>query len=335
MATAIPQHMRAAIIHNVGPVENIEIAMVPVPQPTDNEVLIKADAMAVNHVDLFIRSGAYVTPMPSPFIIGRDVVGHVAAVGDAVQAFSVNDRVWCNSLGYDHRQGSFSQFSVANQERVYPLSSDQAATEVVSVLHTMATAHLGLCRETSAGPGDTVFIAGAAGGVGSAAVQLAAKQGARVIASAAPRDHDWVTECGADTVFDYHDPALASRISQTAADGIDVYWDTSGHHDLANCLELLSQGGSIIIAAGLDREARLPVKSLYTRDASLRGFAMTNAAIGDLSAAARTINSLLSTSGIRTRLGACLPLSQARYAHQLQDPSTSESVSGRIVIVPD
>lgn len=296
----------------------------PVPSCDRDEVLIRIQALAVNHVDTFVRSGAYATEPPMPFIIGRDLVGQVVAVGERVNDRRPGERVWCNSLGYDGRQGTFADYALAPAERVYPLPENQDPVEAVSVLHPTATAYLGLLREGRLTSGDMVFVGGAAGAVGSATVQLAVATGARVIASASVADTDWVQACGADTVFDYHAPA-----------GIDLYWDNSGHHDPEHTLGLLAQGGRIIVAAGLHANVRLPLGALYTRDASLRGFAISNASVADLAGAAAQVNCLLARGELRMRIGRRLRLSDAAEAHRLPEAQGSDKVRGRIVVIPD
>lgn len=103
----------------------------PVPGPAD--VLVRVDALAVNHVDTFVRSGAYRTETPFPFIIGRDLAGTVTATGPDVSGFRPGDRVWSNSLGHDGRQGSFAQWASVPVERLYRLPDDGFAISNASV----------------------------------------------------------------------------------------------------------------------------------------------------------------------------------------------------------
>lgn len=331
----IPADMNAAFVRQLGGVDEIEVGRLPVPTCGADDVLIRVEALAVNHVDTFVRSGAYRTDLPMPFILGRDLVGQVVATGERVADLIPGESVWCNSLGYDGRQGAFADYAVAPAGRVYRLPANQDPVIAVSLLHTAATAFLGLFREGALAAGNTVFVGGAAGGVGSATVQLAAAAGARVIASASPDDFDWVKTCGAQTVFDYHASDLFERLAQAAPQGIDLYWDNSGHHDPERVLPLLARGGRIIIAAGLSARVPMPMGALYTRDASLRGFAISNASSADLASAAALINRRLAAGELTSRIGRRLPLSQAAEAHRLQQASGAEKVRGRIVVIPD
>ncbi|GAB2755823.1 NADPH:quinone reductase [Sinomonas soli] len=325
----LPATMRAAFIRETGGTDRIEIGELPTPRPGPTDVVVQFQASAVNHVDTFVRSGAYRTPLAFPFVIGRDLVGTVAAAGPGAQGFALGDRVWTNSLGHAGRQGAWSEYAVVASERLYHLPPDVDAGEAAAALHPTATAHLGLFRRARLTAGDTVLVGGAGGAVGSAAVQLAAAAGARVIATAAPRDHRWAASCGAALVLDYRDPELPALIRDAAPEGIDVWLDTSGHHDLPAAVPLLRPGGTIVVMAGLAAQTPLPVGALYTRDASVRGFAISNASVDDLAAAARAVNRLLARGRPVVRTAATLRLDDAAEAHALQE---GRSVRGRIVV---
>jgi NADPH:quinone reductase-like Zn-dependent oxidoreductase len=329
---AIPQSMRAAFIRATGGADKIEIGELPVPTPGPTDVLVHMEATTVNHVDLFVRSGAYHTHLPFPFVIGRDLVGTVVECGSGVSRFKAGDRVWCNSLGHHGRQGAFAEYAAVAADRLYPLPDGIDLKSAVAVLHTGATAHLGLVREAGLGAGETVLVEGAGGGVGSAIVQMATAVGARVIGTEAPAEHDWVQQLGADTVFDYHLEDLYQRIQAAAPAGIDVWWDTSGRNDFAHCLPLLARGGRAVVMSGLQGGGpALPVGAMYTRDITLHGFAISNASVSDLAHAARRINQLLEAGRLRARIGATFHLADAAKAQQAM---ASGSVRGRIVVTP-
>src|SRR5699024_2356588 len=158
--TRLPAEMTAACIRRTGGWDEIEISRLPLPVCGRREVLVQVEALAVNHVDRFVRSGAFPTALPWPFIIGRDLAGRIVAVGEAVENLSVGDRVWCNGLGHDGRQGSFSEYALAPAERVYPLPDGVDSADAVSVVHSGAAAWLGLFREGRVHDGACIFIAG-------------------------------------------------------------------------------------------------------------------------------------------------------------------------------
>lgn len=327
----IPQTMRAAFIRATGGVEQIEVGELPVPRPGPTDVLVQMEASVVNHVDLFVRSGACRTHTPFPFVIGRDLVGTVVEAGSGVASFDVGEQVWCNSLGHHGRQGAFAEYAVVAEDRLYPLPDGVELKEAVSVLHTAATAHIGLVREARLKAGETVFVEGAGGGVGSAVVQMARAAGAYVIATAASEDKAWVNELGVQAVVDYHREDVYARVREAARDGIDVWWDTSGHNHFAQCLPLLAMGGRAVVMSGLQgQNPLLPVGDMYTRDVTLCGFAISNASVDDLSRAAASINRMLASGKLKSRVGASFRLADAAKAHAAM---ASGGVKGRIVVV--
>lgn len=330
-SASVPTTMLAAFINETGGVDKIEVGRLPTPRPGRREVLVRMMASEVNHVDLFVRSGAYPTDMSFPFIIGRDLVGTVVDTGEGVSRFEPGDTVWTNALGYDGRQGAFAEYAVVEANRLYPLPAGVDLLMAASVLHTGATASIGLDRVADSKDDETILVGGAAGGVGSAVVQIASARGIRVIATASPRDADWCRSCGANVVLDYHAPNLAEQIRAAAPQGVDIWWDTSGHHAFEAALAHLRLGGRIIVMASMGATPTLPIGALYTKDASIRGFAISNASVDDLGRAADVINRLLPIGGLRSRIAATLPLRDAALAHQQM---ASGRPRGRIVITP-
>lgn len=329
--------MQAAYLEGLGGPEHIVVGKLPIPEPGPTDVLVRVAAVAVNPVDALVRSGAYRTPTPFPFVIGRDLVGTVARAAPGT-GFAPDDRVWCASLGHGGRQGAAAEYAVVAADRLYRLPPGVTDPHTaVATLHPAMTAWLALHRHGRLTAGETVFVGGAAGNVGSALVRLAARAGARVIASARDSDAAWCTKRGAEAVLDYRDPARYDALRELAPDGIDVWIETSGHHDLPATVPLLARGGRIVLLAGLTThaaDAELPVGALYVRDASIVGFAISNASTADLAAAAPAVNQLLAAGPPVVRIGAVLPLSAATRAHRILDGAEPAPGRGRIVLEP-
>ncbi len=330
----VPARMTAAYITQPGPASSIRIGELPTPEPGPTDVLVRAVALAVNQVDTFVRSGSYRTPMPSPFVIGRDLVGEVVEVGTGVAGFEVGDMVWSNSLGHAGRQGSFAGYSLVDAGRLYHLPGGVDPDLAVSLVHTAATAHLALFREGGLRLAETVLISGAGGGVGGAAVQLAHLAGARVIATASARDTEWCRDLGADVVIDHRDPSASERIRREAPGGVDVHIDTSGRHDLETTVGLMARGGRVIVLAGRGEHPTVPIGALYTGDRSIRGFVISNAPATDLAIAARSINALLARGRLRSRIALTLNLGDAARAHELLENPDPGRKPGRILVRP-
>jgi NADPH:quinone reductase-like Zn-dependent oxidoreductase len=329
-AGEIPARMRAAWIDAVGPAESIRTGELPVPAPGPTDVQVRVAAVAVDHVDTFVRSGAYRTPTPFPFVLGRDLAGTVAAAGPGT-GFVAGEAVWCNSLGHGGRQGAAAEFAVVPGDRLYRLPPGVDLRTAVAVAHPAATAHLAL---TAAGlrAGETVYVAGGAGHVGGAVVTLATRAGARVIASARAVDIEYCTRLGADVVLDYRDPDLARRLRDAAPDGIDVHLDTSGSDDLAAAVGLLALRGRIVLVAGMAARPELPAGPLYMKDGRVIGLAISNARVGELADAARRINRLLAEGALAPRGIEELPLAEAAEAHRRLE--TGRARGRRLVLRP-
>ncbi|NDZ73971.1 alcohol dehydrogenase catalytic domain-containing protein, partial [Streptomyces sp. SID10362] len=184
MNGTVPETMRAAYIDAVGPADAIRYGELPVPPVGPTDVLVRVSAVAADPVDTFVRSGAYATSLPTPFVVGRDLVGEVAATGPGAAGLVVGQRVWCNSLGHGGRQGSFAQYATVAAERLYPVPAGVDEEHLVAAAHPAASAWLALFRHGRLRAGETVYVGGGAGNVGGAAVSLAARAGARVVATA-------------------------------------------------------------------------------------------------------------------------------------------------------
>ena len=252
------------------------------------------------------------------------------AVGDAVEQFKEGDSVWANSLGHEGRQGTFAEYVVAPADRVYPLPDGVEPAEAAAILHAAGTAHIGLVREARLQPGETIVVGSASGAVGSAIVELASTMGAFVIAGASTGDEEWVAERGANVVLDKHDN-FVERVEKLAPKGIDVWWDPNGGEDFGRVIPLLAPRARMIVMAGMQAEPQVPIGQLYTRDASIHGFAISNASVSDLAQAAVTINHMLAMGTLKARIGATFRLSEASKAHRAIE---SGKIHGRILVLP-
>src|SRR5215471_4712368 len=147
--------MKASYIKELGPSEKIIFGDMPEPVIDASGALVKVVAVAVDPIDTYIRRGAFPMNLSFPFIIGRDMVGIVEAVGGDVQRFSAGDRVWCNNQGYDGRQGTFAEYLAIDERFLYPLPAGAGETEAVAVVHSATTASIGLLREANLGAGES------------------------------------------------------------------------------------------------------------------------------------------------------------------------------------
>lgn len=327
-----PERMRAAYIDRLGPAEAIRHGTVPVPTAGPTDVVIRVAAVSVNPVDTFVRSGAFATPMSFPFVIGRDAVGTVAAAGSSGLDVRIGQAVWTNSLGHAGRPGAAAEYAVVPVDRLYPLPDGVDPVQAVAVVHPAATAYLALFTHARLQPGETVYVAGAAGHVGSAATLLAARAGARVLASASAADLGRVRELGAQLAFDYRADDLTARLRAAAPHGVDVHVDTSGRNDLEAALAVLADRGRVVLLAGMASRPVLPAGQLYTHDQSVLGFVISKATSAELAAAAAVLNPLMADGSLRAGCIEELPLGKAADAHARLESGRARGV--RLVLRP-
>lgn len=307
--------MKAVYINQCGSVDEIIYGDIPVPKCGDNDILIKTTAVAVDPVDVFVRSGQFETNTPFPFVIGRDVMGSVVAIGRGVSNFNIGDQVWSNSLGHNGRQGSFSEFVVCHEERAYPVPENVDYMNLISMVHPATTAYLALITHAQIKPNNIVLISGGAGNVGGAAIEIAVNAGANVIATAKPEDFEYCLKLGANYVIDYNHQNLEEGIFKLAPHGVDVYFDTSGRYNLNVATEILKKRGKIIIIAGISNISTLPMGKLYTKDINLIGFVISNATVFELEEAAMYVNSMMSKGKLKAKSIEIKKLSNAKQEH--------------------
>ena len=325
--------MKAAFLEQFGPPEVIRYGDLAMPQVGNRDVLVQVDAVAINNIDAYIRSGSYRVAAPMPFIIGRDLVGTVVETGPEVTRFHSGDKVWANNQGYGGRQGSFSNYCAVAEELLYPLPAGADPLETVAVVHSALTAVLGLQFKAYLRPGEAVFVNGGAGNVGTAVVGIAKALGAKVaVAVAGEEKAAWCRALGADRVIDYKQQDTGHALHEFAPKGVDVYFDTTREFDAKTALESLATRGRIVLIAGTSHQTILPVGLLYLRNATIFGFTVTDATTDELATYAVEINRWLTRGVLRAKIARRLRLSDAAEAHRLLE---SGGLFGKIVLTPE
>ena len=308
--------MKAALIHEVGPPENIRIEEIEKPTLEKNEVLVRVGAVSVNPIDTYIRAGANYFPLPSPYIVGCDLAGTVVARGEEVTRFSVGDRVWGSNQGIFGRQGTFAEYASVDAEWLYPTPdgvSDEAAAAQALV---GITSHLGLFWRGALQPGEIVMVNGGSGAVGSTVIQMASAHGAQVIATAGNQEKcDACRNLGAQCVIDYHQPDIAEQVQRFAPEGVDLFWDTTREPDLDRSIGMLARFGRMILMAGRDARPAFPVGPFYSKSCSLHGLVMFAASAEQQRVCGDAIGRDLASGGLVPRIDRVLPLSAAAEAH--------------------
>lgn len=328
--------MKAAFIERVGPPENIQWAGFPDPKPNARQVLVEVAAVAVNPIDTYIRAGAVSMNIPLPYVVGCDLAGTVKELGPEAKRFKVGDKVWGSNQGLFGRQGSFSELAAVDEDWLYPQAEGVSFESAAAGALVGITAHLGLFRDAKLQAGETVFVTGGSGGVGSTVVQFAKAAGAKVFTAA--RDAKSVQACrdlGADGVVQYNKEDIGQRVKDFAPKGVDVWFETRREPDFVGSVPLLAPQGRFVLMAGRDAKPEFPVGAFYTRDCKLFGFAMFNAAPDEQRESSADVNAWLADGRFKPRIDRTMPLSEAAKAHQLQEDNTlrrAGTLSGKIVL---
>jgi NADPH2:quinone reductase len=330
--------MKAAYIEQTGPPEVIQWGEVPTPQVTGAQLLVRIGAVAVNPIDTYIRNGANYWELPRPFIIGCDLAGKVEAVGPDVKRFKRGDRVWGSNQGLQGRQGSFAEFCSVDERWLYPTPANVSDETAAACALVGITAHLGLVNNAHLQAGETIFVHGGTGGVGSMVVQMAKAIGARVITTGGSDEKVAAArELGADVAINYKTEDVDGVVKKVAPGGVNVFWETLREPNFDRIVSYLAERGKIVLMAGRDARPQFPVGPFYVKGCSLHGFVMFKATPGEQRAAAEEINRFLASGKLKARIDRVLPLSQAAAAHKLQEENTvgkAGSLAGKIVLKP-
>lgn len=235
--------MRQVVVTRHGPPKVLQMRDAPDPTPGPGELRIAVRAAGVNFADILARVGVYPGAPRPPCVVGYEVAGIVDAVGPGANRYRVGDRVMAFT-----DFGGYADAVVVPEVQVLAAPARLSDTEAAAVPVTYLTAATALYRLANLSPGETVLVHGAAGGVGTAAVQLARCRDAVVIGTASPRKHHAVLACGAQHALDYKDPDLAARVRALAGTrGVDVVLDPFGGRSLHRSYRMLAPFGRLVV----------------------------------------------------------------------------------------
>jgi NADPH:quinone reductase len=330
--------MKAAFIEKPGPADTIHYADFPTPEPKGSQVLVRVGAVAVNPVDTYIRGGMIPMDLPLPFIVGCDLAGTVEAVGPAAKRFKVGDRVWGSNQGLLGRQGTFAEFAAVDECWLYPTPEGVSDENAAAISLVGITAHLGLVRDAKLHKGESIFVNGGSGGVGSTVVQMAKAMGARVIATAgSDAKVQTCRELGADVAVNYKTQDVAAEIKKAAPAGVNVWWETLREPDFELAVGALAARGRLVVMAGREARPAFPVGPFYVKCCSMHGFVMFLATPDEQRACSVDINRWLAEGKLKPKIDRVMPLAESAAAHQLQEDNTirkAGTLSGKIVLKP-
>ncbi len=303
---------KAVRFNEYGGIDVLQVEDVPLPEPGAGEVLVQVKAAGINPGEASIRKGLLHDRFPATFPSGEgsDLAGVVAEVGDGVEGYAVGDEV----IGWTDNRASQAEFVLVEAAH---LTSKPAnlSWEIAGSLFVAGSTAWAAVRAVSLEPGDTVAISGAAGGVGTLAVQLAKRTGANVIGIAGPANHDWLIKHGATPVT-YGD-GLEDRL-RDAADHIDAFVDTFGGGYVKLAIELGVEPSRIDTIADFAAIEKYGVK-------------FDGNGAGAQASVMAELADLIAKGELELPIAATYPLDEVRAAYKVLE---ERHTHGKIVLIP-
>lgn len=342
--------MRAAYFQEHGGPEVMEVGELPDPSPGRDEVVVRVEAVALNHLDLWVRRGLPGLDVELPHVGGSDVAGFVEAVGPDVEGWESGDRVvvnpalWCGGCEWcargehslcdsfrilgEHVAGGAADRVAVPARNLFPLPDEVPYEEAASVPLVFQTAWRALVGRAELRAGETVLITGASGGVSTAAIQIARLAGARVLAvTSGPEKAERVRDLGADLVIDRLEEDFSKAAWQaTGRRGVDVALDSVGEAMWQGCVRALAKDGRLVTyGATTGAEGRLDIRRLFWKQVRVMGSTM--ASRGEF----ERVMGLVFDGRLQPVVDVVWPLDRVRDAHERLE--TGEQF-GKIVLIP-
>jgi NADPH2:quinone reductase len=327
--------MHAWLCENPVGVDALQWKELPTPTPGAGQVLIAIEAASLNFPDLLIVQNKYQMKPPLPFVPGSEYAGVVQAVGDGVKHLQVGQKVACLS-----GTGGFGTHTLAPAALCMPLPDGFPAVDAAAFIMIYATSWHALMDRAALKAGETVLVLGAAGGVGTAAIQIAKAAGARVIAAASSDDKCALCrELGADETINYSvhapDGSLRDEIKRlTGGQGPDVVYDPVGGAFAEPVFRSIAWRGRYLVVGF----ASGPIPSLPLNLALLKGASIVGVFWGDFAkrepkanaAMMQTLAGLYAQGKIKPVIDRTLPMRELPQAYAVMG---SRSVRGKLVLV--
>lgn len=302
--------MRAALLREVdGP---FELADVPDPEPDGGQVVVRVRAAGVNFADALIRRGRYPQMPELPVVLGSEIAGELE---DGTRVMAIGS-------------GGYAELAVVDRAQIVPLPDQASFAEGASFLLTFLTAYIPLTRQVRVRPGSSVLVHAAAGGVGSATIQVARSLGARVIAAVGSKEKlDLCLELGAEAAYTYEEIPDDLRV--------DVVVDPVGGELFEQAIGRMRPLGNLIaigFAAGMWPD--ISPANLVGRNVGVQGFYLGRLLRHEPEVVGEAVGELLAlwqTGALKPVVGAEFPLAEVDRAHELVESRTSV---GKVVLIP-
>ena len=327
----VPNEMRAVDIKEPGGPEVLVPVTLPIPEPKSDEVLIKNKAVGVNRPDVAQRTGNYPVPPDANPLPGLEVAGEVVAKGGAVGNWAVGDKVTALTHG-----GGYAEFTAVHNSHCLPWPAGFDAVLSAAIPETYFTVHYNVFTRAGLNSGETLLVHGGSSGIGHAAIQLANKLGATVIATAGSAEKcRFCEEAGASRAINYKEEDWETVVKDhTGGEGVDVVLDIVAGSYVQKNLNLLARDGryaSLALLGGA--KAEINMGRILRQRITLSGSTLRPQTISEKANIAAKLKSevwpLFETGMIKPHIYETFPLEKAAKAHELMESSTH---MGKIVL---
>ncbi|MFI5955865.1 NAD(P)H-quinone oxidoreductase [Cryptosporangium sp. NPDC051539] len=323
--------MHAIKITEPGGPDVLRWTEVPDPEPGPGEVLIDIVASAVNRADLMQRQGFYPPPPGAPEYPGLECSGRIAALGPGVEGWNVGDEVCALLAG-----GGYAEKVAVSAGQLLPVPEGVSLAEAAGLPEVYCTVWSNVFAIGRLAPGDTFLVHGGAGGIGTAAIQLAAAYGARVFCTASPAKHPRCLALGAERAIDYHSEDFVDVVkSATGGKGADVILDNMGAKYLERNVATLATNGRLIVIGmqgGMQGEVNLG--ALLSKRASITATSLRARPAEEKAEIVADVKThvwpLLEFGKIRPVIDRAIALPDAAEAHRVLE---SGDATGKVLLV--
>ncbi len=322
--------MKAVRVHTPGGPDVMRYEDAPQPAPQAGEALVKVDAAGLNYIDVYFRSGQY--KAPTPFTLGMEAAGTVAAIGANVTEVKVGDKV-----AYTGVPGAYAEYAVVPSARLVALPAGLSTRHGAAMMLQGMTAHYLACSTYPLKAGDTCLVHAAAGGVGLLLCQIAKMRGARVIGTVSTDDKAKLArEAGADEVILYSKQDFVAEVKRiTNGKGLQVVYDAVGKDTFDKGFDCLVPRGMMVLygaASGpvgpFDLQTLNAKGSLFVTRPSLNHHIATR---GELLQRAGELGGWIRDGKLKLRMEFVFPLKDAAEAHRALE---GRKTTGKVLIIP-
>ena len=325
--------MKAILVREFGGPEVLTLADVPDPEPGPNQVLVRIHAAGVNPFDTYMRTGNYATRPALPYTPGADAAGVVEAAGGKDPGLTPGAHVYISGTATHKSYGAYAERVLCEPHQVHPLPDRLSFAQGAGVGVPYVTAFRALHDRARIQPGETIFIHGASGGVGLAAIQIARSWGLTIIGTAGtPEGLNLIRAQGAHHALNHRESGYLDALKDlTSGRGPDVILEHLANVNLDNDLSALAHGGRIVVVGNRGRIEIDPRKAMG-KDGAILGMSLWNTPATDLTRIYRALDAGLAAGTLTPVVATELALGEAARAHEMV---LAPGAKGKIVLVPN